>query len=77
VVCVFIAFFVRFINSKNRASLTYRLAVNHFADFTDEEMKARRGLLRSSGYNGGLPFNKNDYKAKNVPQTLDWRFLGE
>ena len=57
--------------------MTYKLAVNHFADMSDEEMRMRRGRLQSTGYNGGLPFQKNDYNLDKVPDELDWRFLGE
>ena len=68
---------VRFINSKNRAGLSYRLAVNHLADLNDSEMKMMRGRRRSSmGYNGGLPFNKSAYNMRDVPDQIDWRLYG-
>ena len=66
----------RFVNSKNRAGLTYRLAVNHLADLNDAEMKMMRGRKRSSGYNGGLPFNKNAYNVRDIPDQIDWRLYG-
>jgi hypothetical protein len=68
---------LRFVNSKNRAPLTYKLRLNHFADLTEDEMKVRRGFRRSTlGYNGGLPFNKADYEHVWLPDQLDWRVLG-
>lgn len=67
---------LRFVNSKNRAGLTYRLAVNHLADLNDAEMKMMRGRKRSSGYNGGLPFNKNAYNVRDIPDQIDWRLYG-
>jgi len=35
----------RFIESKNRQGLTYRLAINHLADRTDEERKVRENVF--------------------------------
>lgn len=65
----------RYINSKNRAGLSFSLDVNHFTDFTDQEMKRSKGRLYSPGYNGGLAFHKNDYKD-DLPASIDWRLLG-
>ena len=67
---------VRFINSKNRAGLSYRLAVNHLADLNDAEMRMMRGLMHSKGYNGGLPFNKAAHNMRDVPDQIDWRLYG-
>lgn len=67
---------LRFINSKNRAAVTYKLAVNQFADLSDDEMRMRRGRLHSTGFNGGMPFNINDYKGMDIPDSFDWRLLG-
>ena len=66
----------RFINSRNRAALSYRLAVNHLADFDDTEMRMMRGRKHSTGYNGGLPFNKTAYNVRDLPDQIDWRLYG-
>ena len=65
-----------FINSKNRAGLSYRLAINHLADLNDAEMKMMRGRKSSRGYNGGLPFNKTAHNVRDVPDQIDWRLYG-
>ena len=67
---------VRFINSKNRAGLSYRLAINPLADLNDAEMKMMHGRRHSVGYNGGLPFNKAAYNMRDVPDQIDWRLYG-
>ncbi|XP_064624536.1 digestive cysteine proteinase 2-like [Lineus longissimus] len=67
---------IRFIHSKNRAGLTYTLKANHLADRTSDELKYMRGRLHSTGYNGGLPFNMEDYKTNDLPDSLDWRLFG-
>uniref|UniRef100_A0A1W7RAQ0 Digestive cysteine proteinase 1 n=1 Tax=Hadrurus spadix TaxID=141984 RepID=A0A1W7RAQ0_9SCOR len=65
----------RYINSMNRAGLSYNLAVNHFADFTEQEMWKIRGRLPSGEYNGGEAFHKEFYDL-NIPDSLDWRLYG-
>ena len=67
---------MRYIHSVNRRHLSFTLASNHLADQTDEEMKARRGRLRSTGYNGGLDFAYTQRDLNSVPDTLDWRLYG-
>jgi len=67
----------RYVHSKNRQGLSYRLGLNHLADRTDEERKVLRGKLYSKGYNGGQPmekFSSEDIDA--LPETYDWRLLG-
>ncbi|XP_030566502.1 digestive cysteine proteinase 1 [Drosophila novamexicana] len=68
---------LRYIHSKNRAKLTYKLAVNHLADKTDEELKARRGYKSSGAYNTGKPFpyDVNEHKDE-IPPQHDWRLFG-
>jgi len=66
---------MRYIHSKNRAGLTYRLAPNHLTDMGFEEMRQLRGKLHSKGYNGGLPF-PHENKMENLPEQLDWRLAG-
>jgi C1A family cysteine protease len=67
----------RYIHSKNRQGLTYRLAVNHLADRTSDELKVLRGRKYSKGYNGGKPFRDYDEKEiEELPQSYDWRLYG-
>ena len=65
-----------FVNSKNRAGLSYRLAINHLADLNDAEMKMMRGRKSSLGYNGGLPFDKTAHNIRDIPDQIDWRLYG-
>ncbi|EDW41429.1 digestive cysteine proteinase 1 [Drosophila sechellia] len=68
---------LRYIHSKNRAKLTYTLAVNHLADKTEEELKARRGYKSSGIYNTGKPFPYDVPKYKDeIPDQYDWRLYG-
>ena len=67
---------MRFISSKNRQHLTYKLAPNHLTDLTDSEMAKMRGRLRSKGYNGGAPFSYSQYELDSTPNMLDWRLYG-
>lgn len=69
---------LRFIHSKNRASLGFTLDVNHLADRTDLEMKALRGKQYTEGYNGGAPFPYTNLSSilKQIPNDIDWRIYG-
>lgn len=66
---------LRFINSKNRAGLTYTLKVNHLADLTDVELKVLRGRRHSGVQNDGLPFNLTA-EPGSIPSSKDWRIDG-
>ena len=66
----------RFVHSTNRAGLTYRVALNHLADLSKEELVVMRGRRPSKGYNGGLPFKKEHFNLKDIPDYLDWRNHG-
>jgi len=69
---------LRFIHSKNRQGLTYSLAANHMADFTDTEMRTIRGKLFDPElkYNGGQEFRYTEDDLDQAPDTLDWRLYG-
>lgn len=72
---------LRYINSKNRANLGYKLAVNNLADKTDEEIRARRGRIYNPNgdtpTNGGKPFPYNTKKyLDQLPDHFDWRLYG-
>ena len=67
---------MRYIHSKNRRHLGFKLASNHLADLTASEMRFRRGRLHSAGYNGGLPFEYSADELRSAPTALDWRLHG-
>jgi len=69
---------VRYINTRNRASLSYKMKINKFADRTDEELRVLRGRRHSKGFNGGLPFPIQELTSKNqaIPDSIDWRIMG-
>jgi C1A family cysteine protease len=68
---------IRYINSKNRAGLSYQLAVNHLADRSETELQTMSGCRKvSTGYNGGRPFNWNEFNKNDVPDQIDWRLYG-
>ncbi|KAK0043948.1 digestive cysteine proteinase 2 [Biomphalaria pfeifferi] len=67
---------LRYIHSKNRAGLTYTLAVNHLADRTAKEMKTLRGYRYSHVEHGGKKFSMNEMNKQDVPDQWDWRLLG-
>ncbi|XP_067679038.1 digestive cysteine proteinase 1-like [Haliotis asinina] len=67
---------LRFIYSKNRDNLSYRLAVNHMADRSNEELKLMNGYRYTHGDHGGLPFDKTKYNLKDMPDQIDWRLYG-
>ena len=60
---------VRYIDSVNRQGLTYRLAINHLADRTDDELSVMRGKAKNKkvAANNGLPFDMSKYKRKDLP----------
>ncbi|XP_066494604.1 digestive cysteine proteinase 2-like [Tiliqua scincoides] len=67
---------MRFVHSKNRANLPFKLALNHLADLTQEEMAVMRGKLKSTTPNKGLPFPKETYVGLILPESMDWRMYG-
>ncbi|KAJ7304260.1 hypothetical protein JRQ81_011800 [Phrynocephalus forsythii] len=67
---------MRFVHSKNRANLPFKLALNHLADLTQEEIAVMRGKLKSTASNNGLPFPEELYVGLILPESLDWRLYG-
>ena len=67
---------IRYINSKNRQGLSYRLAVNHMADMNGIELKRMRGYINSRKSNSAQSFGVNDRKLRYVPESFDWRLYG-
>ena len=65
----------------NRKQLTYRLAINHFADHSPSELRRLRG--RSVPKRGGKA-HKNNGKAfvskvhvRDLPAEMNWRLRGQ
>ena len=70
----------RFINTRNRQNISYRLKMNHFGDVTDKEMTHYKGLLNDSRKdNESKPFvAPNLHTASHlIPLSLDWRDYGK
>ena len=65
----------RYIDSTNRKSLTYSLAVNHLTDLSNDELKIMRGYRPSKGPKGGIEFT-SDISVEATPDTWDWRIHG-
>ncbi|CAF0898668.1 unnamed protein product [Rotaria sordida] len=68
----------RYVNTRNRAGLTYKMKLNKFADRTDDELRAIRGRRHTKGYNGGLRFPIEELTKDNraIPHSIDWRIMG-
>ncbi|MBN3301917.1 CFAD protein, partial [Amia calva] len=67
---------LRYVHSKNRANLSYRLAVNHLADCTAGELRALRGRASRKTPNKGQRFPQELYASVQLPQSIDWRLYG-
>jgi len=67
---------MRFISSRNRAGLSYKLAANHLTDWSERERRTLRGRLNSPGYNGGQEFAYTSTEVTDAPSELDWRIYG-
>jgi C1A family cysteine protease len=68
----------RYINSINRQGLSFRVAINHLADKSDEELRVLTGKQKSvkGAQNNGLPFDMSKYENKALPESFDWRLYG-
>lgn len=73
----------RYIRSKNRANLQYKLSPNNMADMTEKEVDLHRGLLQKTKSrkskkfkSSTLPFNQSVMHTDLVPDQLDWRDYG-
>jgi len=70
---------LRYIHSKNRASLNFSLAINHLADKTMSEIKLMLGLKKTPGYHGGKTYQKPLRASSGkgaLPDDWDWRIQG-
>ncbi|CAL1584445.1 unnamed protein product [Knipowitschia caucasica] len=66
---------LRYVHSKNRAGLSYSLALNSLSDRTMSEMAVMRGRQKGKTPNLGRPF-PTFYQNVKVPESLDWRLYG-
>lgn len=69
---------LRFIHSKNRENLGFKLAVNHLADLTKDELHALQGRKSTGRKSNGMefPYDLNDYPESDFPNDYDWRLFG-
>lgn len=65
--------FSRYIASVNRQNLTFKVAVNHLADYSDKELRALRGVFKSSSSPRGQTYVPT---LKDVPSSWDWWLQG-
>ena len=78
----FLYWFGRYIRSKNRQNLKYKLAPNSFTDMTEEEVNLHRGLLHDKNEHKApkqpevLKFNHSVLSLGLIPDDLDWRDYG-
>lgn len=58
--------------------MNYKLAINHLADNSDEEILSMCGYrkLEKGKSNGGNPFPYNKKDFINLPSEIDWRIPG-
>lgn len=71
---LFIPGLLRFISSMNRRGLSYKLAVNHMADYSDTEFKMLRGYVRKT------PRNQDKIYVSwvtDLPDSMNWWLRGE
>ncbi|XP_015748362.1 PREDICTED: cathepsin L1-like [Acropora digitifera] len=59
---------LRYIRSKNRQNLKFKLAPNNFTDMTEDEVNQHRGLLHDK---------KITAAVDSIPDELDWRDYGK
>jgi hypothetical protein len=69
------------VNEHNRKNLGYKLELNMFADYTDEEFKKMTGLLPSDPkVEGSIPFPHSleelEQMENELPEYFDMRFDG-
>lgn len=71
----------RYIRSKNRQNLKFKLTPNNFTDMTEDEVNQHHGLLHDKKdhmkpkHSGMLKFN--DAAVDSIPDELDWRDYGK
>ncbi|XP_031396104.1 ervatamin-B-like [Punica granatum] len=71
--------YIEAFNNANSSDKEYDLAVNQFADLTNEEFKALRNSLRMKYYMSNQTVGKRSFRYENVtkiPASVDWRKKG-
>ncbi|CAI8034430.1 Counting factor associated protein D [Geodia barretti] len=63
----------RYINAMNRQNLTYKLAVNHMADYSEVDFRTLRGVIKTSD---SLRQDVVQKSKKSLPLQWDWRLQG-
>ena len=63
----------RYISSVNRQNLTFKVAVNHMADYSDKELHALRGVFKSASSPRGRIYVPT---LKDVPSLWNWWLEG-
>ncbi|KAF6215755.1 hypothetical protein GE061_000088 [Apolygus lucorum] len=70
----------RFVHSHNRGNVGYKLKLNHYADWTDDEMKVLRGRKHTPGGNNAsvFPYPQHQVSSlvKKIPNDFNWRLYG-
>jgi hypothetical protein len=59
----------------NRQNLTYKLAVNHMADYSEVDFRALRGVLKTKS--DSLRQDVLQKSRKSLPLQWDWRLQGK
>ncbi|XP_078094458.1 digestive cysteine proteinase 2 [Mustelus asterias] len=67
---------VRYIQSRNRANLTYKMEVNHLTDRTVDETAIMTGRLKRNSLSNGQPYPAERYVLVVAPLNVDWRLYG-
>ena len=60
----------------NRKNLSYKLKVNHMADYSDSEIKRMRGYRHTKDSPRGHVYISK-LKVETVPMDYNWRIKGD
>lgn len=71
-----VSHYCRYVHSKNRAGLSFSVALNSLSDRTMPELAVLMGRTVRKNPNRGLPFPAELYKNVRVPESIDWRLYG-
>lgn len=71
-----VSHYCRYVHSKNRAGLSFSVALNSLSDRTMPELAVMRGRKVTKNANRGLPFPAEMYANVKVPESIDWRLYG-
>eukprot|EP00434_Breviolum_minutum_P001761 symbB.v1.2.001558.t1/scaffold70.1/size352959/8 len=67
------------VKAHNARASTFRLGINEFTDWYDEELKGLRGLAKDRRKSGAKSkaFHKGDDEDDKMPESWDWRDQGD